>query len=247
LDEVNQKLLLDEADRVEEKYKEERDALLLPAGIGMTASFAMHEIEKLIPRMQETVKEKPVNDVKIQRQVEELKDYSEGLLSVLRKASNVHVPVYDAIKVAASNYESKMRARHIHLLINSGATSLTVKCDRRLLTTVVMNIIDNSIYWLDTIYSDFKGIYIGLNGIENGVSVVIVDNGPGFKEGITEIVMPYYSRKRNGIGIGMYLVDTIMINYGRLNVVFDRDRLAELGVPDAYSGAAVELVFNKNQ
>ncbi len=247
LDENNQALLLEEADRVEKKYEEDRGALLIPAGIGMTASFAMHEIEKLIPRMQETVGATPLNLNRIKFQVEELKDYSEGLLSVLRKGNNVSFSVYQAVQQAASNYASRLKAWNIDLQVVLEPNVETIKCDKRLFTTVIMNIIDNSMYWLDTIFKTFKGIFILLKKIENGVSIIIVDNGPGFKEGVDEIIMPYYSRKRNGIGIGMYLVDTVMINYGRLNIVFDNTRLHALGIPEKYSGAAVELIFNKNQ
>jgi hypothetical protein len=61
------------------------------------------------------------------------------------------------------------------------------------------------------------------------------------------IIRPYYSRKKNGIGIGMYLVDTVMIQYGKLNIIYDKNYLQSRGVPVDYSGAAVELIFNKNQ
>ena len=100
IDSEIQTLLLDEAGRVEEKYEEDKNTLLIPAGIGMTASFAMHEIEKLIPRMQESVKEEPLNKFKITQQVDELQDYSEGLLSVLKKGSSVIIPVLTLIRAS---------------------------------------------------------------------------------------------------------------------------------------------------
>jgi signal transduction histidine kinase len=247
LDPERQTLLLEEAGRVEEKYEEDRNALLVPAGVGMTASFAMHEIEKLIPRMQETVQEDPVNRFRISAQVEELKEYSEGLLSVLRKGGAVSLPAIQAVRIAVNNYSSRLSAWNINVEIVTDDENITLIADRRLIITVLMNIIDNSMYWLDTVYKDFKGIYIRITAIENGTSILLVDNGPGFRESVVDIITPYYSRKRNGIGIGMYLVDTIMINYGRLNIIQDRGDLAAMSVPEIYSGAAVELIFNKNQ
>ncbi len=239
--------MLEEADRVEEKYEEDRNTLLIPAGVGMTASFAMHEIEKLVPRMMESVRENPLNRFKLISQVDELKDYSEGLLSVLRKGNSSANPVLPSVELAISNYALRLAKWNIQVEINTDPLAETVSCDKRLLITVLMNIIDNSIYWLDTVFKDFKGIYIAISKIENGVSILMVDNGPGFKEDVEDIIRPYYSRKKNGIGIGMYLVDTVMIQYGRLNIIFDRDYLDSRGVPVIYSGAAVELIFNKNQ
>jgi signal transduction histidine kinase len=247
MDEESQQRLLLEAERIEEKYEQDRDALLIPAGVGMTASFAMHEIEKLVPRMEESVKEDPLNKFKITGQVEELRDYSDGLLSVLKKGTNADLEIHPIIDQAISNYRSRMTARHIETVVYQHPGADSVKCDKRLLITILMNIIDNSIYWLGTIYRENKGIYIDISRLENGISILIVDNGPGFQESTESIIRPYYSRKKNGIGIGMYLVDTVMIQYGRLNIIYDKDYLKNRGIPADYVGAAVELIFNKNQ
>ncbi|GAB2828519.1 EcoRII N-terminal effector-binding domain-containing protein [Ferruginibacter profundus] len=247
IDENSQALLLEEANRVEEKYEQDKNALLIPAGVGMTASFAMHEIEKLIPRMQESVKENPLNKFKLTTQVEELKDYSEGLLSVLKKSSNIAIPVLECVNQALNNYSSRINSRNIQIDTDYDDNIGEIICDKRLFITILMNIIDNSIYWLDTTFKNFKGIYISIRKLEKGISIIIADNGPGFKEKVEDIIRPYYSRKKNGIGIGMYLVDTVMIQYGRLNFLFDKEYLLSKGIPEKYKGAVVELIFNKNQ
>lgn len=247
IDQESQQKLLQEAERIEEKYEQDRDALLIPAGVGMTASFAMHEIEKLVPRMEESVRENPLNKFKLTGQVAELRDYSDGLLSVLKKGSNTDLEIHTIVEQAISNYRSRMTARNIETVIYQEEDARLVKCDKRLLITILMNIIDNSIYWLGTIYRDNKSIYFGISKLEKGISILIADNGPGFQESIESIIRPYYSRKKNGIGIGMYLVDTVMIQYGKLNIIYDKEYLLTRGVPADYNGAAVELIFNKNQ
>jgi signal transduction histidine kinase len=245
-DEAKQKLL-GEAERIEEQYEEERSNLLIPAGVGMTASFAMHEIEKLVPRMLETVRQNPVNRPTIVSQVDELRDYVEGILSVLKKGGNTVIPLVDTIEQAISNYASRLRGRHIEVVRNYDDKALQIVCDKRLLITMIMNLIDNSIYWLDTIFSVHKSIFIGIYQEEKGISILIVDNGPGFREKTEDIIRPFYTRKQNGIGIGMYLVDTIMIQYGLLTIIRDRDLLIGKGVPSEYNGAAVQLTFSKLQ
>ena len=111
---------------------------------------------------------------------------------------------------------------------------------------MIMNIIDNSMYWLDTIYRNDKGIYLKTY-LENDIPVIlIVDNGPGFKDEINEIVMPFFTRKEDGIGIGLYLIDTIMMKYGKLDISYNQE-LDNLNIPSKFRGAAIKLTFNKNQ
>jgi nitrogen fixation/metabolism regulation signal transduction histidine kinase len=109
-----------------------------------------------------------------------------------------------------------------------------------------MNIIENSIYWLDTVYKNNKGIYLKTYLENETLAIIIVDNGPGFKDDINEIVMPFFTRKEDGIGIGLYLIDTIMMKYGKLEIL-DNQELDKLSIPNEYRGAAVKLTFNKNQ
>ena len=124
---------------------------------------------------------------------------------------------------------------------------VTINCAKRLLLTMLMTLIDNSIYWLDTIYKNNKGIYILTRKIGDVISILVVDNGRGFKDKIEDIVRPFFTRKQGGIGIGMYLIDTVMLQYGKLNIIYDSNYLKERGIPLEYNGAAVELIFNKNQ
>jgi signal transduction histidine kinase len=109
-----------------------------------------------------------------------------------------------------------------------------------------MNIIDNSIHWLDTVYKDNKEIYLKAVKEENGISIFIADNGPGFKDDISELIRPFFSRKSDGIGIGLYLVDTIMLKYGKFDIISSME-LSDFGIPEKYTGAVVKLIFNKNQ
>lgn len=54
-DAQEKKKILSEASALEKRYQQDKTALLIPAGVGMTASFAIHEIEKLVPRLQDSV------------------------------------------------------------------------------------------------------------------------------------------------------------------------------------------------
>ena len=238
--------LIEEAERLEDKYEEDKKILLIPAGVGMTASVALHEIEKLVPRMEETVKTKPLNDEIIKNQVEELKQYTEGIISVLRKGGDKPMDVKEAINRAFNNYKLKLSDRKISYEINIGENVNYINCEKRFFITMLMNIIDNSIYWLSTVNREQRGIYVNCFNEENSTILTVSDNGPGFKDDISDLIRPFFSRKNDGIGIGMYLIDTIMMKYGKLDII-SIEELSELKIPIKYNGASLKLIFNKNK
>lgn len=245
-DEKKQRLI-DEAGKLEEKYEEDTKVLLIPAGVGMTASVALHEIEKLIPRMEETVSvgDKDHIDKDIAKeQVAELRLYTEGIISVLRKGGKEYTDINKAIIRASSNYNYKLQDRGIQVKHDLDEEIGSIKVEKRFLITILMNLLDNSIYWLDTVYRDERSVLIKSIRINGVATIIIADNGPGFKDDISQITSPFFSRKSDGIGIGLYLVDTIMMKYGKFDIV-NKAEATDIGIPSNYDGAIVKLVFNK--
>lgn len=107
-----------------------------------------------------------------------------------------------------------------------------------------MNLVDNSIYWLDNVNRERPSIYVKSFNNRGITTIIIADNGPGFKDEISEVVTPFFSRKNNGIGIGLYLVDTIMMKYGKFDII-ELSEAIDYGVPEIYTGAIIKLSFNK--
>ena len=243
-DEDKKKYLLEEVEKLEEKYEEDKKVLLIPAGIGMTASFALHEIEKLVPRMQDTVKQTPISNEIIIDQVNELKQYVDGIISVLRKGGETSINVKEVVEKAFSNYRMKLVDRNITYSINIDSQVSKLTCEKRLLITILMNILDNSIYWLDTSYKTKKLILLHALSVDGKTTLVIADNGPGFQDDVADLIRPFFTRKIDGIGIGLYLIDTIMLKYGKFEIIQDVNEINELGIPNEYDGAIVKLTFN---
>lgn len=147
----------------------------------MTASVALHEIEKLVPRMEETVKSEPLKREIITDQVDELKQYTEGIISVLRKGGDKDLDVKESINRAFNNYKLKLLDRKISYKIDIEESIKTLKCDKRFFITVLMNLIDNSIYWLDTVYKDSKEIYLKVLKEDESIIILIADNDLALK------------------------------------------------------------------
>jgi signal transduction histidine kinase len=239
------KQLLQEADRVERLFRERQETLLLPAGVGLTASVAMHEIDKLVPQMEETIKSTPVKVEKLALQIQELKSYMEGILSMLKKGGDSEINIEESINQAIANYGAKLKVRHIQVEVKLQDGVNSLNCDKRYFITMLMNLIDNSIHWLGTTYSEKKEIYISVFDEDKYTHVVVADNGPGFEDDVIEIVKPFHSRRKGGMGLGLYIIDTVMVKYGKLLIHSDLSNLNN-NVPKGYSGAVVDLAFKKS-
>ena len=74
-----------------------------------------------------------------------------------------------------------------------------------------MNIIDNSIYWLERKGHQSKKIYIGILDSDKYLNVIFADNGPGFLLPTETITEPFVSAKPDGIGLGLHIANEVMI------------------------------------
>jgi two-component system nitrogen regulation sensor histidine kinase NtrY len=113
--------------------------------------------------------------------------------------------------------------------------------DKEQLSRVFFNLIKNSIESIQQKtekVNDFnKNITIELEEFDNHISLIIDDNGIGFKNlnsNIKEILNPYFTTKKDGTGLGLSIVNKI-INDHNGNIEF-------ISKPD---GAIIKIIFSK--
>jgi C4-dicarboxylate-specific signal transduction histidine kinase len=114
-----------------------------------------------------------------------------------------------------------------------------------MLVASIVNLIDNSIHWLEIKNPSQKLLYIGTGtDFEDGCAIVVADNGPGFgNDEPDDLVAPFFSRRPGGMGLGLYIVNEVMrVNKGRL--VFPQE--GDVDLPRALDGAVVALLFPKS-
>jgi len=126
-----------------------------------------------------------------------------------------------------------------------------LKIARNLLIGSIMNVIDNSIYWLDQKgfraiekKEDYnKKIFINLIEDEVYVNLLIADNGTGFVVPTDNIVEPFVSAKPGGMGLGLHIANEIMeAQKGRL--LFPEN--GEFDIPQEFKdGATIVFAFKK--
>lgn len=88
-----------------------------------------------------------------------------------------------------------------------------VRIDDGELQMIFVNLIQNSIYWLQTISTERK-ILVATEKNENELSILFSDSGPGINEEHHLIIFdPYFSTRPDGVGLGLTIVGELVTEY----------------------------------
>ena len=231
--------------RIEDDYKYINETLLKSAGAGLSLSVVIHEIEKIIAELKKVV-EKEIPSSRIVSLVKHLSQLVEGYSMLIRGRGKKTEDLKKLIDQAIFNIEFRIKAHEIQVIKEYLKIKdySTVKCARNLIIGSILNIIDNSIWWLD--YGDIKHqkIFISLSEELPGfTTIIIADNGPGFALLTEEITKPFVSAKPDGMGLGLHITKEIMEAYdGELMFPEWND----FSIPEEFkNGAIVALAFRK--
>jgi len=239
-------------ERVQEVYSR----LLMSAGLGHMVDIVIHEIGAPLGKIgrQLVLLEKDLdvhlNDeekAKISPQIESIKGWLEQIHSLrqrlepqtaAKRGRATTFNVRDEIEDNFRLYESLLRKQAITYKIIAPPTPVRVKMSRAGLGQIVANMIDNSIFWLIRDKGAGHGgrIQVKLEVLEHGFRLLFSDDGPGVpEEDRSRIFEPYFSRKPNGMGLGLYIARLVIEPYGKL--VYRDD----CGLP----GACFEATFER--
>ena len=114
-----------------------------------------------------------------------------------------------------------------------------VHMSRSAVGQVIANLLDNSIYWLSRHHGDGKGgqIQVSLSIDNPGFSICVADDGPGVPTEDRDLIFEMnYTKKPNGMGLGLFVARQVIEHYGRLIL---RDDCA-------LPGACLEAIFENN-
>ncbi|WP_375055621.1 ATP-binding protein [Zobellella sp. DQSA1] len=224
-------------------YKETRDVLMSAAGAGLGLVTVFHELERGVRNLHQAIEE--------ETSLVQIKEMSTELVSLLRGAmymvNTKQMEVLSASKLVEYvllTQERRFKRHGIQLLNgfeNSKSLDFYIKGIRRMLTTALVNLLDNSIYWVDSDDISPKYIWIGPSHELEGPAIVVADSGPGMIDDSIDLVQPFFSRKTDGMGIGLYYSDMAMKSHnGRL--AFPHQGAIEC--PAVTSGACIAMVFS---
>jgi signal transduction histidine kinase len=231
-------------DRVEKQFLDVRERLLTAAGPGLTLTVVIHEVEKIIAELSRALKANAPRQ-KVVALAKHLSEIVDGLSFLVRKSGNSREKAGAMIAQALFNTEYRLRAHRIKVVngLEDGNRDFAVKCMRRLVISTLMNLIDNSIYWLENRGAANKQLYVGTSfEVDDLPSIVVADNGSGFKDPPEYLKEPFFTRKPDGMGLGLHIADEIArLHEGKL--VFPEP--GELDLPSQFTGAIIAFQFPK--
>ncbi len=231
-------------DRIEADYTAIRDRFLVSATAGLSLMVVIHEVDKGIQELLRAI-EKERASPRVVKLAKHIADLVEGLGALARGSENKREKASELITLARFNTELRLKAHNIEVTLRAGGDFET-KCSPRLIVSTLMNLIDNSIWWLDNKWGkdkadDRKRIYIATSReFQAGPAIVVADNGPGFADPPEYLTQPFFTRKPNGMGLGLHLADQVMKAQGGRLEFPDR---GDVQLPSGIDGAVVALVF----
>jgi C4-dicarboxylate-specific signal transduction histidine kinase len=130
-----------------------------------------------------------------------------------RRGRPAEVTVEEVLADAFGVLESDVKRTGTVVTLPETQTKVTV--DRAELQEVIVNLVDNSLYWLGDVPKADRRIGVTVDRDASGaVQIVFSDSGPGVPvDAQDHIFDPYYTRKPEGVGLGLSIAGEIVDEY----------------------------------
>jgi hypothetical protein len=223
-------------------YVETRDVLMSAAGAGLGLVTVFHELERGVRNLHSAIEEE-LSVSKLKQLSKELVSLLKGAMYMVSRSRMEKISASQLVTYASSSQALRFKYHNIEFkngFDNLPGQDFSIKGIRRMLTACLVNLIDNSIYWTEENTSGKRIIWVGPGHDLEGPAIVVADSGSGFIDAPEDIVQPFFSRKGDGMGIGLYYTDMVMKSHrGRLSF----PEKGAVDVPKVCDGAVVALVF----
>lgn len=232
---INQKL-----NRVKSEYKFIKETYIKTSSAASSYAIVIHEMEKIVKELA-NISWNSEEIAKIDNLTHRLRDVIEGYTSILRNRKKSNYPISEIIEDALFNVEFRLKAHKVNVEKDFEGKDFIVSCDKGLIVSAIMNLIDNSIYWTHRSKKDVKKILINfdLNDDEDRVELILADNGTGFLGDPEDMVRPFVGNKDGGLGLGLNIVNEIM-NSQKGQLLFPENE--QITLPEDYKSGAVVIL-----
>lgn len=209
--------------RINEQYREVKDVLIKSANAGLNLGIVIHEIEKLISELTDSIGKN--DQEKSTRLSLSLEKIIKGYSAMLKKSDIKLNRINKIVEIVLDNLSYRFVDHEISILSNWENNELEAYFAESESISVLTNIIDNAIFWLKYARKENRFISIYLTEEISGfVSIIVSDNGPGFGLPFDVAIQPFQTKKPSNIGsgLGLHVVNEMMnAMKGQLKLITD--------------------------
>lgn len=147
-------------------------------------------------------------------------------LSASSPDGHEHVDLRSVVQDAAQVFGQRFRQAGIVVTVTENAAP-SVYAQYGHIMQAVLALFDNAVYWLRSVPSDTKRqIRVHLWASRKRGGLILADNGPGISPRIAKLIFePSYSTRRDGLGLGLFIVRTLVQRYEGTVELLEKDRL----------------------
>lgn len=237
--------------KVEKNFQETQSIMLTQGLTNMGIGIIFHEIEHGVKSLASFVEESN-NLEEVKERVFELSKILDTFSELVKNRENEKVSLKVLFKSIRNILKMRFRTHQIQFIcpfLEELVPDIVINGSRRILTGIINNIFDNSIYWLQVKWPNVsesnvlvRKIYFNAKLEHQNLMITMGDNGTGFSDSPEQIIQPFFTRKNEGMGIGLHYVHIAMeMMKGRIEFDDYGDH-----VPSDIDGAVINLVFDKN-
>lgn len=224
------------------------------AGVGLSVESASHDIMGIIGKVlinldsliSDLLSNNEINQEILLNELQSLRGGISFVESQLKdvqllfkssKQRRKNIRVKEIVEKVERIYRRLLTKENIILEIQTIGSPLVAKTTDAVLLQLLLNLFDNSVFWLQQISQQKKMIKIVLDG--NTGKLIFSDNGPGVKDDDAPYIFePFYSGKgEDGRGLGLYIARQLL---ERNDYSID---LAELSSEKVLTGANFVVCF----
>lgn len=242
-DPKDQEELIKTVNSINKDFTNIKESLLKGASNGLSLSIVIHEIEKINKEIEKVIEiEKP--SFKLTQLFNHLKDIIKNYTQIIKGKDRKSETIPSLIRQALFNINFRLESHKIEIINKCTNNNTEIKIVKSLILGTILNLFDNSIFWLEYQGGKNKKIYLDIHEEKNYISLLIADNGPGFNMEFETAIKPFISGKPNdsGMGIGLHLAEQVMISHGGFIEFSD----SNFDLPEDFNtGAKILLKFKK--
>jgi signal transduction histidine kinase len=236
---------------LERRYNEMKESLLRPAVSSLNIALVFHEMERGVRELLRAVKNRE-DPGQLERQAGDMAQLLDDFSKLLRQDEKKPHSIAEVVDQLRRINLHRFRLHRIALqgdLSMEATSGFEAFFSFGLVLGALNNLIDNAIYWLHVRWTEEPANWENSprricikesRDFEGGPCLIVADSGPGFRDDPSELIRPFFTRRPEGMGLGLYYANMVMELMGGRLLFPSR---GDVELPGDFDGAIVALQF----